>query len=191
VHAFASTEAGVAFEVSDGAEGFPAETLQGTSGVDMKVENGSLHIRSARTAGRYLGVNLPVLKGKDDFVDSGDMIDLRGGRFYFAGRRDGMINVGGLKVYPEEVEAVINRHPEVQGSLVRTKKNALTGSLVVADVVLKTAPDQDTSRNMHDLQDDIVLLCRESLSSYKVPAAINFVPALAVAESGKMIRGNA
>lgn len=191
VHAFASTEAGVAFEVSDGGEGFPAETFQGTPGVEMKVENGSLHIRSARTASRYLGVNASLLKGPDGFVDTGDMIDLRDGRFYFAGRRDGMINVGGLKVYPEEVEAVINRHPEVQSSLVRTKKNALTGSLVVADVVLKTAPDQHSERNMHDLQDDIVLLCREWLSSYKVPATINFVPALAVAESGKMIRGNA
>lgn len=191
VHAFASTEAGVAFEVSDGTEGFPAETLQGTPGIEMKVENGSLHIRSARTADSYLGAKALVLKGTDGFVDTGDMIDLRGGRFYFAGRRDGMINVGGLKVYPEEVEAVINRHPEVQSSLVRTKKNALTGFLVVADVVLKTAPGHDSDRHMHDLQDDIVLLCRESLSSYKVPAAINFVPALAVAESGKMIRGNA
>ena len=123
--------------------------------------------------------------------DIHSLVDLRDGRFYFAGRRDGMINVGGLKVYPEEVEAVINRHPEVQSSLVRTKKNALTGSLVVADVVLKAGPEQHGDRDMHELQDDIVLLCREALSSYKVPAAINFVSTLAVAESGKMVRSNA
>lgn len=191
IHAFASTEAGVAFEVSDGAEGFPASMPQNSPDVEMRVESGSLHIRSARTASRYLGVSAPPLKEKDGFVDTGDMIDLRGGRFYFAGRRDGMINVGGLKVYPEEIEAVINRHPEVQSSLVRTKKNPLTGALVVADVVLKSVPDPHAERDMHDLRDDIVLLCRETLSAYKVPAAINFVPSLAVADSGKMIRSNA
>lgn len=191
IHAFASTEAGVAFEVNDGTEGFLPSTLRNTPNVEMKVEDGSLHIRSARTARCYLGANAPVLKGQDGFVDTGDMIDLRDGRFHFAGRRDGMINVGGLKVHPEEVEAVINRHPEVQVSLVRMKKSPLTGSLVVADVVLKSAAQLDGTKNMHDLQDDIVLHCRETLSSYKVPAAINFVPALAVAESGKMIRSNA
>jgi acyl-coenzyme A synthetase/AMP-(fatty) acid ligase len=43
-------------------------------------------------------------------------------------------------------------------------------------------------RDLRALQGDILLLCREALSSYKVPAAINFIPALAVAESGKIVR---
>jgi acyl-coenzyme A synthetase/AMP-(fatty) acid ligase len=190
VHAFASTEAGVAFEVTDGLAGFPADAIKRTPGVQMKIEDGSLRIRSARTASCYLGALAPALKSADGFVDTGDMIEERDGRFIFVGRRDGMINVGGLKVHPEEVEAVINRHPEVQVSLVRTKKNPVTGALVVADVVLKEAP-LSARRDMRALQGDIVLICREALSSYKVPAAINFVPALEVAESGKMIRGNA
>ncbi|MGB0125811.1 MAG: fatty acid--CoA ligase family protein [Silvibacterium sp.] len=190
VHAFASTEAGVAFEVTDGVAGFPAKVIGHTPCVDMKVEEGSLQIRSARTASRYLGAEAPILKGEDGFVDTRDIIELRDGRYYFAGRRDGMINVGGLKVHPEEVEAVINRHPKVQISLVRTKKNPVTGALVVADVVLKAAPPSARG-DIHALQDDIVLTCREALSSYKVPAAINFVSALAVSESGKMMRGNA
>jgi acyl-CoA synthetase (AMP-forming)/AMP-acid ligase II len=190
VHAFASTEAGVAFEVTDVRAGFPADVIEHTPGVEMKVEDGSLRVRSARVASCYLGAEAPLLKDADGFVDTSDMIDLRDGRYCFIGRRDGMINVGGLKVYPEEVEAVINRHPEVQISLVRTKKSPVTGALVVADVVLK-ADFGAGRRDMRALQNDIVLICREALSSYKVPAAINFVPALAVAESGKMIRGNA
>ena len=190
VHAFASTEAGVAFEVTDEMAGFPAEAIERTPGVEMKVEDSSLRVRSARAACCYLGAQAPKLKDADGFVDTGDIIELRDGRYSFIGRRDGMINVGGLKVHPEEVEAVINRHPEVQISLVRTKKNPVTGALVVADVVLK-ADGRATQRDMRALQDDIVLICREALSSYKVPSAINFVPALAVAESGKMIRSNA
>ncbi len=41
---------------------------------------------------------------EDGFVDSGDIVELRGDRYYFVGRRGGIINVGGLKVHPEEVE---------------------------------------------------------------------------------------
>ena len=190
VHAFASTEAGVAFEVRDGCAGFSASTLEETAEVEMKVECGSLRIRSSRNASRYLGKNAPTLKDKDGFVDTGDMLEQREGRYYFMGRRDGTINVGGLKVHPEEVEAVINRHPAVQTSLVRTKKNPVTGSLVIADVVLQRDP-LPTRCNARSIQDDILLLCRESLSSYKVPAAINFIPTLTVAESGKVLRRNA
>jgi acyl-coenzyme A synthetase/AMP-(fatty) acid ligase len=188
-HAFASTEAGVAFDVNDGIAGFPMNFIDDTPGVDMKVVDRSLWIRSARTANHYLGDQAPILKNVDGFVDTSDLLELRDDRYYFVGRRDGVINVGGLKVYPEEVEAVINRHPEVEMSLVRTKKNPITGSLVVADVVLRA--QQSASRDVRALQGDILLLCREALSAHKVPVAINFIPALAVAESGKLVRQHA
>ena len=42
--------------------------------------------------------------------------------------RGGIINVGGLKVHPEEIETIINRHPDVQMSLVRGRKNPITGA---------------------------------------------------------------
>ena len=189
-HAFATTEAGVAFAVNDVITGFPSSVLTRTPGVEMKVENGSLRIRSARTASRYLDEEHGPLKDADGFVDTTDMLDLRNERYYFVGRRDGVINVGGLKVHPEEVEEVINRHPEVRMSLVRTKKNPITGALVVADVVLRSAagPESDGDRQ---IQQDILLLCREELASHKVPATINFVTTLAVAESGKLIRRHA
>jgi acyl-coenzyme A synthetase/AMP-(fatty) acid ligase len=188
VHAFASTEAGVAFEVADGIAGFPESVIEQTPNVEMKVAEGTLWIRSTRTATRYLGDHPPVLKSAEGFVDTGDLIDLRNGRYHFVGRRDGVINVGGLKVHPEEIEAVINRHPEVQMSVVRTKKNPITGSLVVADVVLTASKGE---RDVRALQGDILLLCREALSAYKVPSAINFIPALTVADSGKLVRRDA
>ena len=189
-HAFASTEAGVAFDVTDGLAGFPASVIGNLPGVDMKVEDGSLRIRSKRTATCYLGLQGHTIADAGGFVETGDMLELRDDRYYFVGRRDGVINVGGLKVHPEEVEAVINRHPDVQMSLVHSRKNPITGALVVADVVLKTAPGSANER-VRELQDDILLLCRNALSSHKVPAKINFVPELAVAETGKLVRGHA
>ena len=126
-HAFATTEAGVAFDVRDALSGIPANMLTEASEVDMKVVNSTLRIRSSRTADRYLGENPPAMKDPEGFVDTGDVLELRDGRYHFQGRRDGVINVGGLKVHPEEVEAVLNRHPQVQLSLVKTKKNPITG----------------------------------------------------------------
>jgi acyl-coenzyme A synthetase/AMP-(fatty) acid ligase len=182
-HAFATTEAGVAFDVNDGLAGFPAKVLESTQEVEMKVENRSLRIRSNRTARRYLG-GQRALRDAEGFVNTGDVLELREDRYYFVGRGDGMINVGGMKVFPEEVEAVINGHPKVEMSLVRTRKNPITGALVVADVVLKSAAEAASS----EVRIDILRLCRETLPAYKVPATINFVPALAVAETGKLIR---
>src|SRR5205807_513227 len=146
-HAYASTEAGVGFEVNDGLEGFPSSFITSshhprqTRDVDMKMVDGSLRICSSRTASRYLGHESPALLDAEGFVDTGDLLELRGDRYYFIGRRGGIINVGGLKVHPEEVEAVINRHPRVWISRVRSRKSPITGALVVADVVLKTAPE--------------------------------------------------
>lgn len=190
VHAFASTEAGVAFEVTDGRAGVPSSTLENTPEVEMKLHDGSLRIRSNRNAQCYLGIGVPALKDKDGFVDTGDILELRGGRHYFVGRRDGVINVGGYKVHPEEIESVINRHPAVRMSLVRTKKSPVTGALVIADVVLQQG-QPDVECNGRSLREDILLFCRETLSSYKIPAAINFIPELSIAESGKLLRRNA
>jgi len=189
-HAFATTEAGVAFAVNDGTAGFPYEALGETPHVEMKIEDGSLRIRSARTASHYLDDPSRPLRDAENYVDTGDLIELREGRCYFAGRRDGVINVGGLKVHPEEVEAVINRHPAVEMSLVQRKKSSISGALVVASVVLKAA-SEPAIRDIGGVQREILLLCRDTLSPHKVPAAVKIVPSLALAESGKLMRRDA
>ncbi|HEX3995305.1 MAG TPA: AMP-binding protein, partial [Acetobacteraceae bacterium] len=127
VHAFASTEAGVGFEVRDGVAGFPVSVLDSQAGVEMRVLDGSLRIRSSRTATRYVGANA-ALTDAEGFVDTGDLLERRGDRYYFAGRREGVINVGGAKVHPETVEAVINRHPAVSMSRVSARKSPITGA---------------------------------------------------------------
>ena len=88
-HAYASTEAGVVFAVDDGKAGFPASRLDRDGAVRMKVVDGSLRVRSNRCALRFLGADAPAIADKDGFVDTGDIVDLRGDRFYFVGRRSG------------------------------------------------------------------------------------------------------
>ena len=191
-HAYASTEAGVGFEVTDGLEGFPASFLGRRGDVDMKVEDGSLRIRSSRTATRYVGNDAPPLLDHDGFVDTDDMVELRGERYYFNGRRSGIINIGGLKVHPEEIEAVINRHRRVRMSLVKARANPITGSIVVADVVLDdgasaAAVDADHAA----LKKEILQICRDELPQHKVPVLVRFIPKLDVTAAGKLARPHA
>ncbi len=185
-HAYASTEAGVAFNVTDGQEGFPASFMANSaaSDVEMKILDGSLRIRSPRTAIGYIG-SPELLHDISGFVDTGDMVEQRGDRYHFVGRRGGIINVGGLKVHPEEVEAVINTHPLVRMSRVSARKNSITGALVQAEVVLNDQAGQEPN-----LAEEITALCREKLPPHKVPARIATVQKLAVTSGGKLARPN-
>jgi acyl-coenzyme A synthetase/AMP-(fatty) acid ligase len=190
-HAYASTEAGVAFEVNDGLEGLPASLIGAQIGdIEMKVMGGNLQIRSRRTALGYIGENDRALLQDDGFVDTGDVVERRGERYYFAGRKDGIINVGGNKVHPEEVEAVINRHPSVQMSLVRSQRNRITGGLVVADVVLKF-DDPGAIAPERSVQQEILTFCSTQLPRHKVPALVRIVSSLDLTAGGKLERRNA
>ena len=190
-HAFASTEAGVAFDVNDGLAGFPAEFVDNPRGdIEMKVQDGTLWIRSARIATRYLGP-AASLASDDGFVDTGDMVELAAGRYYFRGRKGGIINVGGLKIYPEEVEAVINADPRVRMSLVKARRNPITGSVVVAEVVLADEGAGADGQTADGVKNDLLEACRRALAAHKVPAMLRFVPALEMTAAGKLVRPSA
>jgi acyl-coenzyme A synthetase/AMP-(fatty) acid ligase len=188
-HAYASTEAGVGFAVTDGREGFPASLIgQNRDGVEMKIVDGSLRIRSKRTAHAYIGRNAVSLTDGEGFVDTGDMVELRGDRYHFVGRRGGIINVGGLKVHPEEIEVVINRHADVRMSRARSRKSPITGAVVVVDVVLAESANASQS---DVIRKEILALCKASLAAHKVPAVIRFVDQLDVTPAGKLARADA
>ena len=110
------------------------------------------------------------------------MVERRGDRYHFVGRRNGVINVGGLKAHPEEIEAVINRHPDVSASRVVGRRNPITGAIVVAEVVLRPGTDEAGARAR------ILADCRAELAPFKVPTLLKFVPALAITAGGKLER---
>ena len=143
------------------------------------MEEGTLRIRSPRVAARYLGEGVDLIAAPDGFADTRDLVELRGERYFFVGRKDGVINVGGQKIHPEEVEAVINSHPRVRMSRVRARKNPITGAIVVAEVVLDEQP-APVDPGGAELKQEILQLCRTTLPRHKVPASVQFVPSLAM-----------
>lgn len=184
-HAYASTEAGVGFEVNDGYAGFPASFIdEGLPGIAMKVQGETLWIKSARTARGYVGDAI-VLRDPDGFVDTGDIVAQNGSRYFFAGRRGGVINIGGQKVHPEEIEAIINRLGSVRMSLVKSRRNPIMGAVVSADVVIN---DDGSPGRADIIRQQIEEACRAQLPPWKVPASIRFVPSLNVSAAGKLAR---
>ena len=136
----------------------------------------------------YVAHDVTALADQDGFVDTGDMVELRGDRYYFVGRRGGIINIGGLKVHPEEIEAAINCHPDVRMSRAKSRRSPITGGVVVADVILADGTEPARAR---EIRDAILAGCRERLAAHKVPAVIRFVEALDVTPAGKLARTDA
>ena len=181
-HAYASTEAGVAFAIDDEKAGFPASWVERDGAVQMRIVDGTLHVRSDRSALGFLRGSL-ALADDEGFVDTGDMVERRGDRYHFIGRRGGIINVGGAKVHPEEVETALNAHATVRASRVFARTSPITGSLVFADVVLRDGCLPDAAS-----EGEILGACRASLPAYMVPAGLQFVADLPMTDGGKLAR---
>ena len=79
----------------------------------------------------------------------------------------------------------------MQSSLVRARKNPITGAVVVADVVVKSEADRGATAGTEKLQSEILEACRRALAPHKAPAIIRFVSSLDVTASGKLARPNA
>ena len=154
--------------------------------MEFALKDGTLRVRSPRTAARYLGPDAETLVGPDGFVDTGDVVDVVGDRCHFRGRLSGVINVGGAKVQPEEVETVVNAHPSVFMSRVRERQNPILGALVEAEIVLREPADQPA--DAAPLKAEILAHCRRELAAHKVPSRIAIVATLPVTAGGKLAR---
>lgn len=184
-HIFASTEAGVGFSVKDGRAGFPASWLSAPpSGVEIALREGRLFVRNNAVEPAYLGTG-SAFADTGGFVDTGDAVEIRGERVLFLGRENGIVNVGGNKVFPEKVERVLNAHPAVRLARVFAKKNPLTGALVAAQVVVNDASAGET------IEADLKRWCRDRLERHETPALIQLVADFDTNASGKLARGQA
>jgi acyl-coenzyme A synthetase/AMP-(fatty) acid ligase len=180
-HIYASTEAGAVFAVKDGRAGFPAAWLASDrSGLRMRIEGGVLQLKSPRRMAGYVSGHATPLDD-EGWLDTGDLVKIEGDRALFCGRANSVINVGGQKVLPEEVEAVILQVPGVVDAHVKGIRNPITGELVAADVVVAAGLDA-----AHMIEK--VKSAARSLPAYAAPRIVRIVPELAVTAGGKKHR---
>jgi acyl-CoA synthetase (AMP-forming)/AMP-acid ligase II len=143
-HIYASTEVGAAIVVQDGREGFPAALLERGDAGRLQLKDDRLLVRSKFASRSVSG---------SEWVETGDLVEVVGDRVLFRGRAgSAMINVGGMKAFPAEIEAALLGHPEVLWARVRARRAPLVGSLPAAQVVLTPsgAGLSDAERQLSD-----------------------------------------
>ena len=120
------------------------------------------------------------LTDEEGWFATGDMARRdSAGRLFLCGRRKTLVNVGGMKVFPEEVEAVLDAHPKVVRSLVEGRAHPLYGEVPIAKYIV--GPEAATVAELR-------AYCRERLANYKIPLMFTAVTTLPTTASGKLLR---
>ena len=118
---------------------------------------------------------------KDGWFYTGDMgkVD-EDGYFYILDRKKDMVNVGGLNVYPREVEEVIYTHPKVRHAAViaAPDRKGLRGEVPKAFIILK--------EGMEMTAHEVIQYCHKSLAGYKIPRNVEFCKTLPITATGKI-----
>ncbi len=138
----------------------------GGDGVQTRVANGILQVRTDSAMLGYLNAESPFTD--DGWFDTGDLVTQDGEFIQIHGRQSELINVGGEKVHPSEVENIIQGLPSVADVTVYGEKSPILGNMVCARVRKSVdAPDSVVSR-------EIKQFCAARLERFKVPLKITF-----------------
>jgi len=168
---YASTEAGTLF-ASDGI----IFTVKSKMLDLIKVVENELYLHSS------LMGDSESLKLEDEWYKTGDIIEVLSEdpfSFKFVSRKTEMINTGGYKVNPTDVEEIIRLCPGVKDAFVFGKKNSLLGNIVSCEVIRS---DQSlTEKNIREY-------LQEKLQEYKIPRTVKFVESLTTTRTGKISR---
>jgi acyl-CoA synthetase (AMP-forming)/AMP-acid ligase II len=136
----------------------------GTEGCEHKVVNGTLWLRTSTSMLGYL--NAPSPFDDDGWFDTGDAVERQGEYLRILGRASELINVGGAKVYPAEVENVLIQMENVRDVTVYGRSNPVTGQVVAARISVHEpeAPER--------LEERMQRFCQGRLEDYQVPVLL-------------------
>lgn len=163
---------------------FPEALGEPLPGYEVRVaEDGELLLRGVGMFDAYL---VPWRRREEVLCEgwfgTGDLVELLGdGTVVMRGRKKSVINVGGMKVFPEEVEGVLDGHPAVARSRVFAQGHEMLGAFPCAEVVLNEGAEMPGMRELR-------VFCLERLASYKVPLVFRCVEAVELTASGKVRR---
>jgi long-chain acyl-CoA synthetase len=120
---------------------------------------------------------------RGEWLHTGDIATMDPeGYFRIVDRKKDMINISGLKVWPREVEEVLNEHPAIKEATVIAVPDPVSGEAVKAFVVLKDEYRDRVS------PDEISIFCKEKIAAYKAPRIVEFRDSLPKTSVGKILR---
>jgi long-chain acyl-CoA synthetase len=143
---------------------------------------GNLGIKGPGMFDAYL---LPPTPSKDVlkngyFITADYASKTEDGLIKIEGRSKSVINISGLKVFPEEVEAVLEMIPEIKLARISSSPHPLLGQIIEAEVVLNDGAEIDV--------EDVLTYCKKRLSAFKAPQRLKVVESLPMTGSGKLQR---
>lgn len=147
---------------------------------ETKVVGGVLWIRAHSAMMGYL--NAPSPFDENGWMNTEDMVEVDGEYIRILGRRSEIINVGGQKVYPAEVESVLMQIENVADASVRGEKNLITGNIVVARLSIEK-PEE-----LSKLKKRVRKFCKEKLKKYKLPVRIEIAKDVQYTDRFKKLR---
>ncbi|WP_353570297.1 class I adenylate-forming enzyme family protein [Candidatus Albibeggiatoa sp. nov. BB20] len=123
-----------------------------------------------------------ILQQNGGWFKTGDLGKLDADGFlYIVGRSKEMISIGGMKFFPNEVEAVLEKHPAIQAACVFAVKSKQLAEPARAHLVLQQGESMPDAKALRTY-------CRQSLAAHKIPGQFEWVEQLAYTASGKKIR---
>ncbi|MDX4038248.1 ANL family adenylate-forming protein [Aliarcobacter skirrowii] len=146
---------------------------------EYKIVENELWLRSKTQVLGYLNASMDSFTS-DGWFKTGDLVEVDGEYIKIIGRAKEVINVGGQKVLPAEVESIILEMEEISDCMVYGEKNAITGQTVVCDVVL--------NKNIENIKKRVRVFCKDRLDAYKIPTKVNVVDKTNFSERFKKIR---
>jgi long-chain acyl-CoA synthetase len=118
---------------------------------------------------------------RNGWLSTGDIASVdEEGYIYIVDRKRDTLMVGGISVYPREIEEVVGEHPAVKEAAVVGRPDPVLGEIPVVVVALKEGAEADS--------DAILAHCRENMASFKIPRWVEFLPALPRNSQGKVLK---
>ena len=155
-------------------------------GVEIKIvkennelKNGEIWIKGENVIESYWNSEFSD-KFEEGWIKTGDLGFLENEYLYLTGRKDHIINVGGEKVHPEEVENIVKKIPYIDDVIALGVEHELFGQVI--KIIIKTSDESKIDTN------SIITHCKKNLERFKVPREIEFVPEFPRNEHGKIIR---
>ncbi len=152
----------------------------GGKGFDVKIKNNRLWIKSRYAMLGYLNADSPF--EADGYINTRDMVEQDGEWLKILGRESELINVGGSKVFPAEVESVLLTMPGVEDVMVHGLANSLTGQVVAAKI--KTGE----AITLSEFKLRMRQFCKDRLESYKIPVKVEISKEILYSERFKKKR---
>jgi acyl-CoA synthetase (AMP-forming)/AMP-acid ligase II len=141
----------------------------GNGGFEHRIVEGVLWLRSQSAMLGYL--NAPSPFDEEGWFNTQDVVEVEGDYVRIIGRKSELINVGGEKVHPTEIENVLLQLDNVKDATVFAKQNAVTGQVVGARITPIRSEDPEAFRQR------VRAFCQTHLERFKVPAAIEIMAA--------------